>query len=197
MPEIKLEYLLMFTGFILPGAISIYVYRLKVPQKDSQLKEQLLETICFSVLNFALLVWLIQFLLRPGFLTQHPAWAWIIVLMSFVVLPAVWPFLLVSLLHLAESRGLIGVRARTAWDDFFGRERRGFWIQVVLQNDTIVGGRFSTESYASAYPDPGHLYIQELWDVDEDGKFISKVEGGAGILLRPADYKSVRVYLGD
>lgn len=162
MPELKIEYLLVFSGFVLPGAISMYVYGLKVPQQDHSLKDKVLEAICFSVLNFLVLIWLIRFLFEPNFLTVRPFESWCIVVVSFVVMPAFWPFALVWILRGAERLKWIKVRARTAWDDFFGTERRGFWIQAVLMDGKVLGGRFSQESYASAFPDPGHLFIQEL-----------------------------------
>ena len=34
MPEIKPEHLLLIVGFVLPGAISMFVYGLKVPQME-------------------------------------------------------------------------------------------------------------------------------------------------------------------
>ena len=194
MPEIKIEYLLIFAGFVLPGAISIYFYRMKVPQRDLHLKDQVLEAICFSLLNFVLLIWLIQFLARPDFITKEPFFAWLIVLISFVLMPAVWPFLLAWFLRVAETKNWVGVRSRTAWDDFFGNLRRGCWVKATLSDGTVVGGKFDVNSFASAYPDPGHLYIEELWLIDSEGRFVSPVDGRPGIILRPADYKYVNVY---
>jgi hypothetical protein len=66
MPEIKIEHLLMFAGFVLPGAISMYVYGLKVPQKEARLQDRLLEAICFSILNSVLLYVPIGYALDPS-----------------------------------------------------------------------------------------------------------------------------------
>ncbi len=57
MPELKIEQLLLIAGFVLPGAISMYVNGLKVPQKEFELKDRIAEAICFSLVNF-LIVWL-------------------------------------------------------------------------------------------------------------------------------------------
>jgi hypothetical protein len=38
--------------------------------------------------------------------------------------------------------------------------------------------------------------MEEVWRVDEEGYFVDPLPGGAGILLRPADYKLVRTYQG-
>jgi len=194
MPEIKIEYLLIFAGFVLPGAISIFLYRMKVPQRDIQPKDQVLEAVCFSLLNFVLLIWLIQFLARPGFIINEPFFAWLIVVFSFVLMPSVWPFLLAWLLRVVERKDWVGVRSRTAWDDFFGNLRRGCWVKASLSDGSVVGGKFDLKSFASANPDPGHLYIEELWVIDNEGRFVVPVDGRPGIILRPSDYKHVYVY---
>jgi hypothetical protein len=192
-PELKLEYLLLFGGFVLPGAISMYVYALKVPQKESPLKERVLEAICFSSLNFLLLIWFIRFLFQGAFISTNPELTWIIVFFCFVVFPAFWPFVLIWLIRFAESKEWIGVRPRTAWDYFFEADE-GCWIQVVLNDDSVVGGRFDTNSYASAFPEPGHLYLEELWEVDLQGRFVQSIDGNPGILPRPTDYKLIKVF---
>jgi hypothetical protein len=194
-PSITLEYLLLFAGFVLPGAISMYVYSLKVPQKEAGLKERVLEAICFSLLNFIALLWLVQFLFLDNFIAQRRFLTWLIVVACFVILPAIWPLVVVRLLRWAEKERWIGLQARTAWDDFFFTLEKGCWLQVTLTNGAVVGGRFDRESFASAYPDPGHLYLEELWEIDAEGSFVKPLNGNPGILLRPSDYKFVKVFV--
>jgi hypothetical protein len=55
LPELKIEQLVLIAGFILPGAISMYVYGLKVPQKEFELKDRIAEAICFSLVNFLII----------------------------------------------------------------------------------------------------------------------------------------------
>ncbi len=195
MPELKIEQLLLVAGFILPGAISMYVYGLKVPQKEFELKDRVAEAICFSLVNF-MIVWLpVQHTLGVGIATA-PVVTWAVLIIGFVAAPVLWPFALIWLLQAAELRGLIHIRAKTAWDDFFGRQKTECWVQVELIDGGVVGGRFGRNSYASSWPDPGHLFIEELWQIDDDGYFSEPSPGSAGLLLRPADYKLVRVYQG-
>ncbi|MEE8213239.1 MAG: DUF6338 family protein, partial [Alphaproteobacteria bacterium] len=76
MPGLKIEYLLLFAGFVLPGAISMYVYGLKVPQESHLLRDKVLEAICFSLLNFAILFWPISLLFGDSFVLEKPLAAW-------------------------------------------------------------------------------------------------------------------------
>jgi hypothetical protein len=194
-PELKIEQLLLIAGFILPGAISMYVYGRKVPQKEFELKDRIAEAICFSLMNF-LIVWLpVRQALASGMAQSYPGISWIVLILSFVVVPVAWPFAVLSLLQKAEKHGWIAVRARTAWDDFFGRQQTE-WLQVELTDGRVIGDRFGRKSFTSSWPDPGHLFIEEIWRVDKDGYFVDPLPGGAGILLRPADYKLVRATRG-
>ena len=197
MPELKIEYLMAFAFFVLPGAISMYFFGLLVAHKDRLLKDRILEAVCFSLLNLAILVWPIHLLLPDGFLAQHPYWAWLLALVMLVFAPAIWPFAAHRFLRFAESRRLISPRSRTAWDDFFDSLRNGIWVQAVLTDGSVVGGVFGRDSFASSYPDPGHLYIQELWEIDSQGHFVRPENGSPGILLRPDDYRYVKVFRGD
>jgi hypothetical protein len=195
-PELKIEQLLLIAGFILPGAISMFVYGLKVPQKEFELKDRIAEAICFSLVNF-LIVWLpVQHALASGMVHAYPIVSWAVLILGFLVAPVFWPFALVRLLQEAERHDWIAVRARTAWDDFFGRQRTECWLQVELTDGRIIGGRFGHKSFASSWPDPGHLFMEEVWRVDEEGYFADPLPGSAGILLRPTDYKLVRAYQG-
>ncbi len=194
MPEIKPEQLLIIVGFILPGAISMYVYGLKVPQKEFALKDRIAEAICFSLLNF-LVVWPpTQWLLALPSVSASIAAQWVVSVLAFIVVPVIWPFWLLAVLHWAERHDCIAVRAKTAWDYFFGQRKIGCWVQIVLNDDSVIGGRFDTKSYASSWPEPGHLYLEELWHIDPFGAFRHQLSGNPGVLLRLTDYKRVLVF---
>ena len=195
MAGLSIDYLLAFALFVLPGAISMYIFGLLVAQGDRLLKDRVLEAICFSLLNFALCFWPIQLLFRDGFLHAYPLEAWLIALATLVVAPVIWPFVAHRLLRLAERRHWIAPQAKTAWDDYFLSRNEGIWIQVTLRDGNTVGGIFGQESFASSFPNQGHMFIQELWEI-EDGKFKEPVAGKPGILLRPEDYLHLRVFEG-
>src|SRR5208337_2746218 len=116
----------------------MYVYGLKAPQKEFELKDRIAEAICFSLLNFVV-VWLpVDSLLRIGWIQSYRFAGWLVVVAGFVIAPVLWPFALVWLLHRAEARGWIAVRAKTAWDDFFNRQTNECWVQVELLDGKVV-----------------------------------------------------------
>lgn len=52
-----------------------------------------------------------------------------------------------------------------AWDHFFRNRRKACWVLVHLKGGGLVGGVFSKNSFASSYPDPEDLYLEEVWQV--------------------------------
>ena len=51
----------------------------------------------------------------------------------------------------------------------------------------MVGGYFGPNSYATTFPQPPEVYVEEVWRVDEEGRFVEKVDGTLGMVLRIAD----------
>lgn len=100
--------------------------------------------------------------------------------------------LTIGLIRIAERKKWISVQARTALDDVISRLSEGCFLVVTLQDGKTIGGRFGHNSFASSYPDSGHLFIQELWDIEGDNLLKQSV-GSQGIILRPGDYKHIRI----
>jgi hypothetical protein len=135
----------------------------------------------------------IDYAISPDILDTQPLRSYVVILFSFFIAPAIWPFVLVNALRWLERWGIIQPQAKTSWDHFFNNIRRGSFVVVHLPDGSYMGGKFGVNSYASGYPDSGHLYLEELWEVGADGNFTGKVLEGQGVILRPTDYKYVRV----
>lgn len=193
MPELTISNLLLFAAFVVPGAVSLQVYRLKVSLPDHALKDNLLEAIVFSIVNFAILWFFIDYATNEKNIRENPLISYLILLLSFFVAPIIWPFILVAALRKMEKLRWIQPRAKTGWDHFFNNLQQGCYIIVQLNDGSYIGGRFGTASHASGYPNPGNLFIEELWEVGEDGNFTGSRLQGQGVILRASDYKYVRV----
>ena len=67
----------------------------------------------------------------------------------------------------------------TAWDWKFGRMQvTGEWVLVTLKNGTCFAGFCGPESFMSSEPDERDLYIQWIYDIDDDGKWLPLRETG-------------------
>ncbi|MCI0564396.1 MAG: DUF6338 family protein [Nitrososphaera sp.] len=196
MPELSVEQLLLVAVFIVPGAISAKVYEMKFATKRKNLAEILPETIVFSIVNFSLLFWAIDYALRAETIQNETVFSYLIILACLFVAPVMWPFILFLVLKfLIEKLKWLPAQEMTSWDYFFNREARekGVFVILRLSDDSYVAGIYGANSFASSFPDPGHIYLETLMEVNGDGYLTGRRLEGVGMLLRPGDYKSVKV----
>jgi Family of unknown function (DUF6338) len=173
--------------FALPGFISLRVWSLIFPTSERSLKDQLGEVISFGILN--------AMVCAPLFLLLQPVTAvgfYGLAVTTLVVLPAVWPFPVRWLLGVLQKFDVILISSRSAWDDVFLRDEPYFVI-VHLKDGGRVGGYYGPKSFAGLHPISGHLYLEQLWYLDEHGKFTSAVPDSRGLILRPEDYKYIEL----
>ena len=193
MKELSELNLLLFFAFVVPGFVSIRVFSLLHPVETKQLKDNILEAIAFSSMNFAVLAWAIIPISDPRFLDNNPWLFYSAILLVFLVAPTLWPVVLIRLLSFLQNKQVILGQLPTAWDHFFSR-REGCWVIAHLPDGRRIGGLFGSSSYATSYPNEGHLYIEELWDLDANGAFRERIEGTQGVILRPEDYQFVEIF---
>lgn len=187
--DISSQTLLVFVILVLPGFISMRVYSLIRPGDQTTLKDSIFEALAYGVMNFGMMFWLFQFAVQSDEVIIQG----IFVAISLVVAPILWPFLLDRALEFAARRGLLHYRYKTAWDDFFSR-RNSCWLIVHLSDGRRVGGVFANKSYATLYPTPGHLFIEELWEIDQEtGEFQGTSPISQGLILKPEDYRFVEI----
>jgi len=193
MPTFTNADVLYFLAFVVPGFISMQIYVQIRPRQKTTLKDSLLEAITFGAINFALLFFAILWVVDLRNFVAHPFYVWLLAIAIFLVCPALWPWLLIGAQNILAKLNLFLATSPTAWDHFF-RDRRPCWVLVHISETRRVGGRFGRNSYASAYPDSGHLYIEELWELNERGGFVKKEPQSRGIVLRPGDYQMVEFF---
>ena len=174
--------LTLFLIFVLPGFISIKIYDLMVPGERRDFSKSLLEAVSYSTLNFAVLFWLIALIQSGGFYRSHFVLYSLSVAVIMVGAPASWPFLFLGLSTWRPIAKHFVHPIRKPWDYVFGR-RESYWIIVHLQNGQRIGGWFGIESFASSDPADEQIYLEEVWILDEAGRFVSPVERSRGIII--------------
>jgi hypothetical protein len=173
--------------FALPGFISLRVWSLIFPTSELPLKDQLGEALSFGILN-AMICAPLFFLLLPA----TPFTLYGLAILTLVVLPAIWPFPALWLMRALQRANVILVTSRSAWDDVFLRDEPYFVI-VHLKDGARVGGYYGSNSFAGLHPLSGHLYLEQLWYTDDQGRFTSAVQDSRGLILRPQDYKYIEL----
>jgi Family of unknown function (DUF6338) len=185
--------LALFLVFVLPGFISMKVYDLMVPGESRDASKSLFEAISYSTLNFAALFWLIALIQADNFYHRHFILYALSIALVMVIVPACWPFVFLKLSSWRPVARHLVHPIRKPWDYVFGK-REPFWVIVHLQNGQKIGGRFDNESFASSDPADEQIYLEAVWVLDEQGRFLNPVERSRGIIIMKDEIRAVEFF---
>ena len=193
MPNWEHSELFLFLLFFVPGFISLKIYDLLIPGDRRDVRSVLTEAIGYSSINFAILSPII-FL----FVFGHGAFHYLGVQMAAIffflfVAPAIWPFLLVRIFRSRQAARYLVNLIPKPWDVVF-RGLGESWIIVHMADGRRVGGRYAKGSQASSYPADEQLYLKEVWRLDEEGRFIGKVERTGGVIVGMKDVQALEFF---
>jgi hypothetical protein len=160
--------------FVAPGFISLRIWGLIQPSKKAILSESIIEAIVFSSLNYIATAW-IYWVLNPDLV-------WLYYVIVLIICPILWPIVLRFLLTRKIFRNKIINLIPKSWDYFFSK-REGCFMLIHLNNGRIIGGLYGLDSFTSSYPEKEDIYLQEVWKVDEEGKFVEKIFDTKGLLV--------------
>jgi hypothetical protein len=190
----EIDKLELFLIFLIPGFISIKVYDLLVPREQRDFSNSLYEIIGYSALNFAALSWWIILILSDGFYINHRFWHFLSVFFIMFTAPIIWPLIFLKISTWAPIAKHIIHPVRKPWDYVF-MQRKSFWVIIYLKNGTKIGGVYSTNSFASSYPAKEQIYLEEVWELDEEGKrFIEPIKRSKGIIMLGEDISMIEFF---
>lgn len=190
---LDLDTLPLLLLFVLPGLVSMRVYRLVMPAARIDWSTAVLEGGFYSAVNYALLSWLIVLMHRGTFPADHPLGYAALSIVVLFVAPATWPFLYRWAVKKAGWVRKLQLPYPTAWDFYFDRRNPAF-VLVHLKNGRHIGGYFGPDSYATSHPTSGDLYVQAVYQTDDDGKFVGPVDSTDGLLIRCDEYRYVELF---
>ena len=188
-----LESWTLFLVLVVPGLISMHIYRLLFAAKEIDWKNGLVQALFYSSLNLVICLPVLFPIHRDNFLTDHPYWYTTILMIILLVPPVIWPFLYRRLLRWQWLASKIQLPYPTAWDYFFDR-RVSVFVLVQLKNGSKLGGYYGSESYATSFPTEGDIYLETVYRVDEDGKFKESIDGSGGAIIRKDQYELIEFF---
>ena len=188
-----LESWTLFLVLVVPGLISMHIYRLLFAAKEIDWKNGLVQALFYSSLNLVICLPVLFPIHRDNFLTDHPYWYTTILMIILLVPPVIWPFLYRRLLRWQWLASKIQLPYPTAWDYFFDR-RVSVFVLVQLKNGSKLGGYYGSESYATSFPTEGDIYLETVYRVDEDGKFKESIDGSSGAIIRKDQYELIEFF---
>ena len=183
----------LFLLFVVPGFVAMKAYDLLVPSETRSWGDSLIEAISYSMLNLALLFWLVGLLQREGFQQRHPVVYGLGIFVVLFVAPVAWAVTVRFLCTSRLFRKYVLHPAPQAWDFFF-LQRRPAWVLAHLKTGEMVGGLFSDDSCASSFPTEADIYLEEVWKLDEEGRFIQRVDQTSGILIKRSECSHIELF---
>ena len=102
------------------------------------------------------------------------------------------PILLAYIFHRLELRGTLqnlGTKPSPTPSDWIFSHEAGkhYYVRFHRKEGKDIGGYFGENSFSASSSDGKEIYVEEVWRLDEDGRFIERVEGTGGAI----------VYMGD
>jgi hypothetical protein len=185
--------LALFLIFFVPGFISMKVYDLMVPGEPRDFSKSIFEAISYSALNFAALFWLIAIVQTKEFYQGHFVLYSLTIVAIMVVVPAFWPYVFLRLSAWRPLAKRFVSPIRKPWDYVFGKHDP-FWIIVHLKDGQKIGGRFGLDSFASSNPADEQIYLEEVWILDDNDRFLSPVEDSRGIIVMNDEIRAVEFF---
>jgi hypothetical protein len=185
--------LLLFTGFVIPGFISLKTYELLLPSAPKESAKQLIDAIAYSCINYGLLLWPIALMERGQLRTTHPGSYIAFYVFALLIAPVGWAFLFKYFRMTRLARETLPHPTARPWDYVFGKGTP-YWVIVTLKDGKQIAGRYDTASFASSAPAPEHLYLEEAWVLNGDGGFERPRTDTAGIMVLAPDIVTIEFF---
>ena len=185
--------LILFLMFVIPGFVCLKTYELISPStivRDSS--KQIVDAVAYSCVNYGLLF--IPIAAVQGLKVFEKHWNLYFIFYFFVLF--IFPVILVFLWKWLRTTDIAQKAAPhptgRPWDFVFSK-RKEYWVRVTFKDGKVIGGKYSTHSFASSAPDQEQIYLEEKWIVSDEGVFERPVNGTAGVILLSSDISHVEL----
>jgi len=187
------EVLNLFVFFVVPGVIARLAYDLLVPAERRKPTDEMLGFITFSVVHLGLFHWLLELVAAPSSDGNGAFWRTISRIFVIVILPAGEAVAAACILKSRwVSRWVVNTLPKP-WDFYFD-QRKPCWMILRLKSGGMIGGFFGSDSYATAYPHPEQVYLEQIWQLDNDGKFVKKIDNTRGAIVAFAECTTMELF---
>lgn len=187
-PTVGLYMLVVF-----PGLISINIYRMMMPSRALDWGNSLLQGLFYSTVNFVLGLPIVFALVVGYDPVDHPVRYCIAALLVLLVMPVLWPLVVVRLFKSKRVARRIQIPYPTAWDFFFDRREPAF-VLVHLTSGGLLAGYWGARSYAGSFPNDGDIYLEAVYAVGEGGTIGEPIPDTRGVLLQKRQYSYVELF---
>ena len=187
----------MYTApaFLVPGLIILYCRSRFVTGRRVLHAMSLLDYLAISLIYYALMLPAIDYIASTKLSAFWLSVAWILLIF---LIPAFAGLLLGALTQrdilykFLHWCGLSPVHEiPSAWDWKFGNMDYQ-WVLVTLRNGTRFGGFCGPDSFVSSDPGERDIYVQWIYDIDENNTWSSR--GNTGVLITSGEISTIEFW---
>jgi hypothetical protein len=191
------EAVILLIFLVVPGFVFVKVVDALIPGRRRSFGKEIFDVVCWSFATLA--VWFVPALMLFRIGDSLPWWLYYPLVLAIVGLGVfATPILLAYIFDRLEGRGYLkdlGVHSNpTTWDWFFSNRAGNYYVRFHRKEGKDFGGYFGENSFAASSPNAQQIYVEELWRVDEEGKFIERVEGSKGALINSEDCEFIEFF---
>ncbi|MBG6219093.1 hypothetical protein IWX75_003584 [Arthrobacter sp. CAN_A6] len=199
--------LLVIVGAVVPGfAYQISRRQVRGPSPDEQsFSIRILRSIATSVIFVCVYIAVLGYPPLGIRLNDEglPA-SWRLVAISTLLLALVIPWLtargiyyVMTIPKVADTASAFTQKwnLRSQWDptpsawDFAFNGRKAGWVRVQTSDGTWMGGWFGDSSFATSFPEPREIFIEQGYAIDEHGVFTDQISAPNGLYIRCDDIR--------
>lgn len=192
------EALLLLVVFVVPGYLFQSVLSALHPRAQERPEILLLRFVGFSCINFG--IWYSQFPLID--FENDPKFSFLRLVVILVVSPGVLGLFVAKVRiwgwrdwFLRELNFHPINPIPTGWDYKFSRTHLPSFVIVILKDGTNIHGWYGPNSMASSQEKDRDLYLEQLYTIDHQGKWIASVKS-EGIWIQGSEVKYIEFQKG-
>ncbi|MHC2019414.1 DUF6338 family protein [Methylobacterium sp. CM6247] len=198
MPDMKdLVNVQLVIAFIVPGLIITYVRSRFIAGRMEKMSDAILAYLSLTFVYYGITLPLITYIfVLPAGMLKILSW-WLLIAVG----PAFFGMLLGVgaqygwVRRIAHKLGMRPVHSTpNSWDWRFSRCAGQQFIMVTMADGSTATGIFGALSFASSDPSERDIYIEELWDVPDNGSVWTRQEPRRGILIPAKEIRYVNFW---
>jgi len=191
-----LNSILIFVFFFLPGFVSLKIWSLFHIKKEASQHALIYDCVFFSIVNFALLSPIAIPFFVYGWYKINIFLLVLFILLYCLAAPVFWPFLWHFLINKKFLYRFFQLPYSTAWD-YFIHQRKSCFMLIHLKDDSMIGGYYGQNSYASSSIDEESIYLEKVYKIKPDGTFGEEIQDSFGLVISKDNYKYIEFFYED
>lgn len=189
--EFSFENISFYLILILPGLISLKVFHLIIPVHQKEASKDILDGLFYSSLNALILVPVYFFLINLEDILG--VFIYFILYALMLLVSTLFPFIIYKVRIKGSVSQKFLLPHPTSWDYYFGLRKTCF-VLIHLKDGKTVGGYYGKNSFASASPKEGDIYIEKVYKINKDNTFGDPIPDSNGLLITKENYDFIELY---